>query len=621
MKTIISFGLAAICGVCALYAAPFQAAGVYDLVIANGRVIDPESGLDGVRHIGIISGVVRAVASERLEGRAAIDASGLVVAPGFIDLHQHAQRAVNPAVDGLKAMDGVTTALELEVGTDDIDRWYAAREGKSIVNYGASIGHIPSRIAVMNDAGDFLPSGPAAHRAATAGEIADVAARIEHGLERGAPAVGFGFAYTPAADRVELVEAFKAAARAGASVHVHVRGGGDPVASANEAIALAEETGAALHIVHVQSSGGAQTGRVLSTIAAARARGLDVTTEMYPYTAGQTRIESALFDDWETYPDDRFHSYLWPATGERLTRESFAKYRKAGGSIIMFSNTEETVRGAAVDPQTMIASDGGQTPTHPRTAGTFSKILGVYVRDAHALTLTDALRKMTIMPAQRLERRVPGMKRKGRIQPGADADVIVFDPARVADRSTYEKPAVASIGMVHVLVNGVPVVRDGRLVDGVAPGRAVRAPIGGAETIQGRWKLIAAEDLRANGSVARYPWGGRPVGSIVVEGGSCYLQIMSSDVPSFGSGAQPAGEQMKAALLSSYIAYSGPCTIDEAAGSVTLRVEAAWRPDYVGTEQKRFFRFDNGRLIFAPAPNSVRGAGEALTRRLTLERP
>ncbi len=140
-----------------------------------------------------------------------------------------------------------------------------------------------------------------------------------------------------------------------------------------------------------------------------------------------------------------------------------------------------------------------------------------------------------------------------------------------------------------------------------------------AETIQGRWKLIAAEDLRADGSVARYPWGRHPVGSIVVDGGSCYLQIMSSDTPSF-TGATLVGEQMKAELLSSYIAYSGPCTIDEAAGSVTLKVEAAWRPNYVGTEQKRFFRFADGKLIFGPAPNSIRAGSDNLSRRLTLER-
>lgn len=141
-----------------------------------------------------------------------------------------------------------------------------------------------------------------------------------------------------------------------------------------------------------------------------------------------------------------------------------------------------------------------------------------------------------------------------------------------------------------------------------------------AQTITGRWKLVAAEDLRKDGSVARLPWGARPVGSIVVEPGFCYVQIMSSDVPAFTAGATPTGEQMKATLLSSYIAYSGPCVIDEVKGSVTLTVEAAWRPDYVGTTQVRYFRFDNGRLIFGPAEGSIRAGNERWTRRLTLER-
>jgi lipocalin-like protein len=147
---------------------------------------------------------------------------------------------------------------------------------------------------------------------------------------------------------------------------------------------------------------------------------------------------------------------------------------------------------------------------------------------------------------------------------------------------------------------------------------ALPAP-GAADTLQGRWTLIAAEDLRADGSVARYPWGTHPVGSIVVENGWCYLQIMSSDVPSLAAD-RPVGDQMKATLLSSYIAYTGPCTVSDGEGTVTLKVEAAWRPDYVGTEQKRFFRFENGKLFFGPAPNSIRGGGEPLTRRLTLER-
>jgi hypothetical protein len=147
----------------------------------------------------------------------------------------------------------------------------------------------------------------------------------------------------------------------------------------------------------------------------------------------------------------------------------------------------------------------------------------------------------------------------------------------------------------------------------------VSSPALGADTIQGRWKLVAAEDIRADGSVARLPWGRSPVGSIVVESGYCYVQIMSSDVPSFVAG-KPVGEQMTAALLSTYIAYSGPCVIDDKEGSVTLKVESAWRPSYVGTEQKRFFKFDNGRLIFGPAAGSMRAGTEPLTRRLTLER-
>jgi lipocalin-like protein len=139
------------------------------------------------------------------------------------------------------------------------------------------------------------------------------------------------------------------------------------------------------------------------------------------------------------------------------------------------------------------------------------------------------------------------------------------------------------------------------------------------DTIVGRWRLIAAEDVRADGSVARRPWGAHPAGSIVVESGACYLQIMSTDTPSFPAGPA-ARDEMKAALLRSYIAYSGPCTIDDTEHSVTLKVDAAWRPDFVGTEQKRFFRFEHGKLIFGPAPNSIKTGGETLSRRLTLER-
>jgi len=447
------------------------ATGPFDLVIANGRVIDPESNTDAVRHVGISGGVVRAVSATPIQGRASIDARGLVVAPGFIDLHQHGQTSADYV---RKAADGVTTALELEVGTADVDAWYAERAGRSAVNFGASIGHIPVRMAVMKDAGAFLPSGPAANQEATALQIVDIRRGLARGLARGAVGVGLGVAYTPGAERTEIADVFDVASSVGSPVFVHMRGG-DAIAAFEEVLALAAATGAPLHIVHAQSSGGRQTPALLQLLGRARGRGIDVTTEMYPYTASQTRIESALYDDWERYTDERFQTLLWPATGERLTRETFAKYRKQGGSVISFGNTEEVVMGAVADPLTMIASDG--SATHPRGTGTFSRVLGRYVRERGALPLMTAIRKMTLMPAQRLEARVRSARSKGRIREGADADITVFDPATVLDEATYEAPTRVSRGVVHVLVGGVAVVRDGKVVENATPGRPLRADI------------------------------------------------------------------------------------------------------------------------------------------------
>jgi len=161
-----------------------------------------------------------------------------------------------------------------------------------------------------------------------------------------------------------------------------------------------------------------------------------------------------------------------------LTKESFLRYRKQGGNVITFTNTEDMVEYVAHNPLPMIASDGFGFETgnsHPRSAGTFSRILGVYVREKKLMSLNDALGKMTLMPAQRLEARVPAMKKKGRIQPGSDADITIFDAARVKDRSTYEHGKVPSEGIQDVLVGGVFVVKDGQLVAGATPGRAIRA--------------------------------------------------------------------------------------------------------------------------------------------------
>jgi N-acyl-D-aspartate/D-glutamate deacylase len=405
----------------------------FDLVIANGRVIDPESGLDQVRNIGISGRTIAAISAEPLTGRAIIDAAGLVVAPGFIDLHAHGQ---TPEGYRFQARDGVTTALELEVGTADIERWYAERKSGRLINYGVSIGHIPVRMAVMRDPGNFLPTGAGAHKAASSAQIKEMVRRIEDGLKQGAVSMGAGFPYTPAATQDELLEVLRVAGRNRVPVHVHIRRG---VTGLAEALKLAAETKAPLHVVHINSAATTATVEMLKMIADARAQGLDVTTEAYPYAAGMTEIKSANLDEYQDAPEQRVALLEWPRTGERLNRETFQKYRKIGGPVVLHTNTEEMVNVAVTSPLTMIASDSywENGTGHPRTTGTYSKVLGRYVRENGSLMLMEAIRKMTLMPAERLQARVPAMKTKGRLRVGADADVTVFDAAKIIDRSVF----------------------------------------------------------------------------------------------------------------------------------------------------------------------------------------
>jgi imidazolonepropionase-like amidohydrolase len=476
----------------AAFAAALFAQPPYDLVIRGGRVMDPETGLDAVRTIGISNGAIARVTTGDLDGARTIDASGLVVAPGFIDLHSHGQDAENYR---LKALDGVTTALELELGTADVAAWYRERSAGERINYGVSIGHIKVRMAVMHDPGTRMPVGDGAYRAASPAQIGEIARLIETGLREGAVDIGAGFPYTPAATRAELLAVFRVAAKTKTPIHVHIRPG---VAGLKEVLALANETHAPLHVVHVNSVGLGETPELLEMIGAARASGHDVTTEAYPYDAGMTEIQSATIQDvYKNAPDERLAELEWPPTGERLNRESFKRYAKIGGPVVIHTNTEEMVAAAITSPLTLIASDAyWQDGTgHPRTTGAFARVLGRYVRNrganvgaqhaaplpndmqpvpAGTLSLMDAIRKMTLMPAQRLEARVPAMRQKGRLRVGADADITIFDPATVIDRSTYREPSLPPVGIQHVIVNGVSVVTTGQAVEGVAPGKAVR---------------------------------------------------------------------------------------------------------------------------------------------------
>jgi dihydroorotase len=233
-----------------------------------------------------------------------------------------------------------------------------------------------------------------------------------------------------------------------------------------------------LHIVHVGSSGITDVPEVLKLIDASKAAGMDLTTEVYPYTAASTALESAMFNSgWQDNLKISYGDLAWAATGERLTQETFESYRKQGGWVIIYMMKDENVEKAIAHHGVMIASDGIpfiDGKGHPRGAGTFARVLGHYSREKKLLPLMDALAKMTILPAKRLEGHVPMMKNKGRIAIGADADIAVFDPAKVIDRATFEAPTTPSAGIPHVLVNGTFVVRDGELVKDARPGRAVR---------------------------------------------------------------------------------------------------------------------------------------------------
>jgi dihydroorotase len=468
-----------------------------DVVLAGGRVLDPETGLDAVRHVGIASGSIAAISEWPLEGRlrsggVLVDATGLLVAPGFIDLHAHGQ---SNRANEFQARDGVTTALELEGGVGAVGEWIESRQGKALLNYGASVSHGTLRVHAMPEFAEKLKAAGSGAEAEAARELRDglyaplpeertkaLYELFEKGLREGGLGIGMPHQYYPGADRREIFRVFEFAAEKGVPIYTHVRSMG--VEAMQEVVANAAATGAALHIVHVNSSSLWDLPLVLELIEGARTRGVDVSTEAYPYTAGSTSIESAIFDEgWQERLRISYGDIQWQDTGERLTEETFQKYREKGGIVIIHMMKPEWIDLAVRTPFVMIASDGmPYAPgAHPRSAGTFSRVLGRYVREREILDLLEAVAKMTLYPAQRLEAVAPSMKRKGRIQEGADADITLFDLGTIVDTATFQDELSFSKGVVHVLVGGTFVVRDSHSVKDVFPGKPVlgRYRVGG----------------------------------------------------------------------------------------------------------------------------------------------
>lgn len=463
---------------------------LYDVVLEGGRVIDPETKLDAIKNVGILNNRIAQISSAPLKGKEIINLKGLVVAPGFIDMHIHGRCNVEQEY---QLHDGVTTALELEWGIEHIGKWYESRKGKALINYGASvcwpferfkaIGKYQNavdsllQITLQGEAGIGTMTNSilrAATETITPDAMNQTLANIKASLAEGGIGIGAPIGYLPKSNPNEMFQLYKLAGELQALVFSHVRQ--PDIISIQEAIAAAVLTGAPLHIVHINSMSLGNIGLSLEMVNAANKKGFDISTELYPYTAGSTSLQSAMFDEgWQQRLGISYGDLQWVATGERLTKETFDAYRKTGGVVILHVMKPEWIKTGIAAPGIMIASDGMTYAklAHPRTAGTFSRVLGKYVREEKVIDLNTAIEKMTLLPAKRLENIAPMMRFKGRIQVGADADITIFNPDTIIDKATFEKGLEFSAGIEYVLVNGNFILKNGKTVSNVFPGQAV----------------------------------------------------------------------------------------------------------------------------------------------------